>query len=139
MNRLVLILLICVVVESTIISYPLTLLSVLLLSTFRKDTPTTLVFTIGIILDLFLLRPMGVDSLYFLSLLYLGKRYRKKIYEGAFIYRFVFILASFIIYSLLFYKTISIVPLLVTIVIVSVLLLWLDRIFSIKDKQRLAV
>lgn len=139
MIKFYLIVFLCIFLESSVVSYPLTLLSITILSIFRQDKVTILAFVAGLTLDLFLIRPLGVDSLYFLLLLYLGARYSKKIYEGAFIYRSAYLMVSFIFYSFLFYKTLNVVSLLITVIATSIILFWFEKFFPIKDKRRLAV
>lgn len=136
--RLVLIVFLCIVLESTLLSYPLTLLSITFISIFWQEA-AVLAFLAGIILDLFTLKLLGIDSLFFLSLMYLGERYRKKIHQGTFLYRFAYFTLSYLIYTLLFYKKLEIVNVVLTIFLGSLILLWLGRIFPVSDKQRLAV
>ena len=136
--RLVLIVFLCIVLESTLLSYPLTLLSITFISIFWQEV-AVLAFLAGIILDLFTLKLLGIDSLFFLSLMYLGERYRKKIHQGTFLYRFAYFTLSYLIYTLLFYKKLEIVNVILTIFLGSLILLWLGRIFPVSDKQRLAV
>ena len=139
MKELALILSLCIIAESVLVSFPFTLLFIILISIFRQDYIDLLAFLAGIILDLSTLRMLGVDSIFFLTLIYIGGRYRKKIYEGAFIYRFLFLLITFIIYNWLFYKSFNPYSILVTTVLSSILLVWFEKFFPEKNKKRLAV
>ncbi len=139
MKGLALILFLCVLVESIWISFPITLLFIVLISIFRNDYIDLLAFLAGVILDLMTLRTLGVDSIFFLLLIYIGGRYREKIYEGAFIYRFLFLLITLVIYNWLFYKSFNPFSVLIIIILSTVLLLCFEKIFPEKNKRRLAV
>lgn len=134
-----LIIFLCVVLQSSVISYPFTILAVTVISIFREDEVVELAFVSGILLDLFSIRLLGVDSLYFLLIIYLGNRYRKKIHQGAFIYRFVYVMVPYVFYDALFHKTQNIVIHLGTTVFVCVILFWYEKLFPVNNKRRLEV
>ncbi len=139
MKGLALILSLCIIAESVLISFPFTLVFIILISIFREENIDIFVFVAGFFLDFMALRILGIDSLFFLTLLYIGGRYRKKIYEGAFIYKLLFLMITFVIYNWLFYKSFNLYSILVTTVLGSILLVWFEKIFPENDKKRLAV
>lgn len=139
MKKLALILSLCIIAESVLVPFPFTLLFIILISIFREENIDLLAFLAGIVLDLSTLRMLGADSIFFLLLLYIGGRYRKKIYEGAFIYRFLFLLITYVIYNWLFYKSLNLFSFLVTVILSSIFLVWFEKIYPEKNKRRLTV
>lgn len=140
MKKIILTVFICIILESVVISYPITLLAITLLSIFIEEDVVLLAFITGIVLDLFSLRTIGVSSLYFLALIYMGNRYRKKIYGGAFVYRFSYLFLSYLVYNFLFYKTVSIYGVITAAIFGAAALLFLDRLYGGNgNKRRLSV
>lgn len=138
--KLAALILFCIIAESVIVSYPVTLFAITLISVFLEEDAAFLALAAGLILDFFTIRPLGADSLYFLLLIYLGIRYRKKIYGGAFIYRLSYLVLSFVIYSLIFYKNLNLVSLFATVIFAIIALFAADRLFpNLGTKQKLAV
>lgn len=129
----------CAILQSSVISYPLTLLAITIISIFSEKEITALAFTAGIVLDLFSIRNLGTDNLYYLLIIYLGSRYRKKIHQGAFIYRFVYVMVPYLIYNMLFYKSLNVVVHLATAISVGVILIWYEKLFPARNKRRLEV
>lgn len=140
MNLKFLIFILIAIILEGVVSYPFTLLSISIASVYLEGEVMLVAFVAGILLDLFTLRTLGVDSLYFLTLLFLGIRYKKKIYEGSVVYKFFYLLVSFVIYSLLFYRKLDLVSLLVTVILTVSALFVFEKIFpSVGSKKRLAV
>lgn len=139
MRRPVILLAFCILAESVLVSYPLTLLFLIIISIFSRENIDILAFVAGIALDLFTLRILGLDSIFFLIVIYIGERYRQKIYEGAFIYRLLFLMITFVIYNWLFYKSFNFRSILVTAITSSLLLVWYEKIFPEINKQKLSV
>lgn len=132
-------LLFCIVVES-VVAYPFTLLSVALFSIFLEEDAVLLGFGGGIFLDLFQLRTLGTDSLFFVVLLYIARRYRKKIHGGTFVYRFIFLITSYAAYTFLFYKNLNIFNFLITAVFIFAGLMIFEKFLPFSgSKKRLAV
>lgn len=129
----------CILMESTFIAYPLTLIVVVFINIAKRENSDLAVFFSGLLLDVFALRPMGVSSLFFLTLILIGGIYRQKIHEGTFIYRFGYLFIAFLFYNLLFYKSLNAVNIAVTIILGSLLLLRFERVLGPKDKRRLSV
>ncbi len=139
MILLALILFLCTIAESVLIPFPFTLLFIILISIFREKNIDLLAFIAGIILDILTLRPLGTDSIFFLLVIYIGSRYRKKIYEGALIYKLLFLLITYIIYSSIFYKSLSLLSFLITVFSSIIMLVWFEKIFPEKNNRRLAL
>lgn len=139
MMVLALILFLCILAEAVLAPFPFTVLFIILISIFRDKNIDLLAFLSGLILDLLTLRPLGADSIFFMILIYLGGRYRKKIYEGALVYRFLFLMITYVIYNWIFYKSFNLISFLATIIISSILLVWFEKIFPEKNKSRLSV
>lgn len=140
MNKIIFIIIFCILLESTLISYPLTLIAITVLSIFAPEDAILLAFGAGLILDLFSMRILGLSSLYFLSLIYLGSRYRKKIHEGTFLYRFFYLLFAYIIYNFLFYKTVDFTGIIAIGVFGLAILKFSNRLFpTIGSRKRLAI
>lgn len=75
----VLLLVICVLLEGSVTTLPLTLLLLIVLYCLtRADWIFIAAFVAGIILDVFLIRPLGVSSIFFLSTLLLIFLYQRK-------------------------------------------------------------
>lgn len=140
MFSLIVILILACFLEGIVIAYPLTLFVIGFAAIVRHEETIILAFIAGVILDLLTLRLVGLSSLFFLSLIYLGGRYRKKIYGGTFFFRLLFLIIPYVVYSYLFYKNLNISSLFVTAVLVVVVLFVLERFFpTVGSKKRLAV
>jgi len=126
---LIFILLLACFLETVLISFPLTLFVIGFSAFIRHEETVTLAFIAGIILDLLTLRLVGVSSLFFLSFIYLGGRYRKKIYGGTLFFRFLFLIIPYVIYSYLFYRNLDVLRFLVTAVLIFIVLSVMERIF----------
>lgn len=120
-----LILSICVIFESTLITVPLTLIFVTLQSIYFKRIAIVWAFLSGIVLDLFLVRTLGFDSMFFLVVVWVVYRYRKKIFMENIVYPLLFvgIICSF--YSYLVFRTIQpwhiIFSIIATIVVIALI------------------
>lgn len=138
--KVIFVLFISIIIESVLVSYPFTLFTITLVSIYIEEDVTWLAFTSGILLDLFTLRLLGLDSLYFLSLIYLGSRFRKKIYGGTFVYKFIYLISAYLLYNLIFYINLNLPGVIFTSVSGLVMLLAFGKIFpSTGNKKRLAV
>ncbi len=96
---LLVLLIIAVIVEGSIISIPLTLITLLCITIIRRDTSVFIVaFLAGIFLDIFALRQIGGTSIFFITFVFLILLYQRK-YE---IYSYPFVLAGSFIGATLF-------------------------------------
>lgn len=118
---------ICILGESALVAYPLTLSAIVLINIVKKKDLVFLAFFSGLILDIFTQRLLGISSLYFLLLILLSVRYRQKIHEGAFFYRLGYLLLALFIYNFFFYKNITLISAVATIAAGTTVLLWLER------------
>ena len=80
-----------IIIESTLINFPLTLILVTILTSIRGEKIVPLVFIIGLVLDLFTLNLLGSNSLFFLLTTWVAVRYQKKMSSGNLFYPLSFI------------------------------------------------
>ncbi len=95
------------ILEATVFSFPLTLFAVSTLSLIMAEKIIFPAFASGLILDLFLGRMLGTDSLFFLFIVWLADSLQKKILVVNQIYFVLFIISVTIFYSLIFYRYID--------------------------------
>lgn len=118
---------------------PLTLLSVILVSSLLKEEIEIWAFLTGILLDLFVPRLLGIDSIFFLGAVLLSSR-NQKIHSGQFIFLTFFFLLLIAVYSLIFYKNLGLFQLAILIAVEGSLLLATRRFLGeAENKKRLAV
>lgn len=118
-----------IIVESTLVPYPLTLISVFLVITFFEKQDESVAFFSGLALDIFSGRIIGVDSLLFLIFTWVWKRYRKKIYPGSIFFRILFLLLTVVLYYFVFYKAFNIWNVLITLVISTLFIIIVGKFF----------
>lgn len=94
------------VLESTVIPFPLTLITLTFISTFLKEA-VSWAFMVGLLLDLFAGRILGSSSLFFLGVVLISCRYRKKLHPENFFYQLFFLILVLWLYSFIFYKYID--------------------------------
>lgn len=130
----------CILLESTLVPIPLTLFCIILISSFWEEEIEIWAFLAGIFLDLFVPRLLGIDSIFFLGVVFLSRRYRKKMHSGQFIFLASFFLLIITVYSLIFYKNLGFFQL-VILATTSGSLLLLTRKFlgEAGNKKRLVV
>lgn len=93
-----------ILVESTILSVPLTLPYILVMVIIFESETVFWVFLAGLLLDLFTHRTLGVSSLFFLFVYLTIKRYREKINVNHFFYTILFLGITCSLYLLLTYR-----------------------------------
>ena len=124
------------VIESTIYPIPMTLIFAFMLgSQFERKEASILIFFVGLAFDLFSFRPAGVDSLIFLLMISFLSYFRQKIHAGRAIYRLGLLVLSCLIYSLIFYKLISVSYLILTIFAVLMIFIFMERYFPVNLKN----
>lgn len=133
------ILLACVIVESTLLSLPLTLIGLLVISRKIGDDVIYWAFASGLILDFFTLRTLGLSSIFFLVLLFIGGRYRKKLHTSQFIYHLLFLILAIILYTVFFYRTIEILKIVFSCISGGILFIILEKIFPDSADKRLEI
>lgn len=139
-TKLILTILFCILAES-IIAYPLTVVLVLIISMFMEEDAATLAVISGVLLDFLSIRLLGSSGLFFLIILYLGTRYRKKIYAKTYIYRYLYMVLSYGIYTFIFYKSLfNLTYFLISIPVLGIILFIAQRIFpDAGSKKRLSL
>ena len=118
-----------VLLESTLIAYPLTLVSVFLVVTFLESQDELVGFFSGLVLDIFSGRLIGVDSLLFLLFIWIWKHYRNKIYPGSIFFRILFLLLTVVFYNFVFYRNFNFWNLLITLFISALFIIIVDKFF----------
>jgi hypothetical protein len=135
------IILISVIIESSLVTYPITLVCIALLSLFLSEEVCFWAFGAGLLLDIFLLRLWGATVLLFLIMTYVFALYEKRLnQEGNFFYQFVIALVFVTIYSYVFYHTFQPIQLIVAFAF-GLILYYVIRYFFPKrgNKKRLSV
>ncbi|MBI4990882.1 hypothetical protein HZB96_02195 [Candidatus Gottesmanbacteria bacterium] len=129
-----------IIFESTLFPVPLTLLCVMTVSILWEEEVEIWAFAGGLILDLFIPRLLGIDSIFFLTVVFLSRRYHNKIHSEQFIFYTIFFLLILAVYSLIFYKNLSPVQLVVFIALSAGFLFFTKQFFPAKSpKKRLSI
>ncbi|OGG27094.1 hypothetical protein A2960_03060 [Candidatus Gottesmanbacteria bacterium RIFCSPLOWO2_01_FULL_39_12b] len=118
-----------IIIESTLINFPLTLILVTILTSIRGEKIVPLVFIIGLVLDLFTLNLLGSNSLFFLLTTWVAVRYQKKMSSGNLFYPLSFITVLMTLYNLIFYKKFDYLSLLAGITVTAIFFLFLTKLF----------
>jgi cell shape-determining protein MreD len=105
---LILILFTLMLIESSLWSFPLSLLLVLNLGLLMGDESYIWAFIAGFVLDIFTLRQLGVDSLYFLIVCFIIVKYQKKVNVVNYLYMSIFTGVVLCLYGYYYYKNINI-------------------------------
>lgn len=100
------ILFIAIISESTLVSLPLTLSLILIYSFIEIPSMDIWAFAGGLILDLFIPRTPGIDSLIFLVIIIISRRYQKKWHSGQLIFFIIFLIVSLSAYTYVFYRNV---------------------------------
>lgn len=123
-------LLVSIILESTLWPYPLTLVMVFMLISFFPQNSLLLIFLAGVILDLFNLRLLGMDSLIFLLIYTVIDRYSKKLQKENILFSLTILGTALITYNLLFFRNFDPVETLITLVLSGVLYVLIKRFFT---------
>jgi len=129
------------VVESSVAVFPLTLVLICVFSLLLGESMVFLAFFSGILLDLFAMRLLGLDSIFFLVVCWLIGRYRKKIFIGNILYLLGFIALITSIYSYYFYRYVKVWHIIIA-EIIAIILIYIINIYfpnSLNDKKKLSV
>lgn len=137
---LIAVLLVSIVLESTIISFPLSAIALILLNASFKDGKIIWAFFAGLVLDLFSGRILGSSSLFFLLVGWISYRYRKKIHPMNFYYQFFFLILVLSLYSFIFYRYLNFWGLILGAVFGALILRIIKKSYPfIGEKKRLLV
>lgn len=138
---LAILLFISIILESTIIPFPLTLLCLLLFVHFLESQIVFFSFFTGLLLDVFSLYMWGVSSVFFLVTVFVLSYYRRKFHqEGSFIYQLLFIFLFIALYGFFFYHYFRLKELIFVLVLEAVFLFIFKRLFPYRRKKgKLAV
>ena len=128
------------IIAEALVSFPFTLIIVSLFIVLYSESAAIFVAVAGILLDLFTLRPIGVSSLFFLILVLVSQRYRKKIYAGNIFFQLPFLVIALSAYSLIFYRNINLWYIGFMLLVTGVIYLLFRKYFPETDsKKRLTV
>ncbi len=131
---------ISIIVESTLIPAPSTLIIFMLIMPMIEENAIIWAFITGILLDLFIPRIMGLDSLIMLTVVSIFQRYHKKIYPGHNIFMLVIQLIVTCIYTFFLYKNIDRLGILAILIIQCILFIGISNLYTEKpNKKRLAI
>lgn len=128
-----------ILVETALVPFPFTLLSMLILAVLGIEESAFLMFIAGILLDFFAFRHVGISSLYFLLSLLILERYSKKVQFQNKIFQLLFLIATTIGYSILFYRAGNIASFLKIIIIGGVFLFIFRSFLNRYKKKRLSL
>lgn len=130
MIRTAILLLVSIILESTLWPYPLTLIMVFMLISFFPQNSLMLIFTAGVILDLFSIRLLGIDSLIFLIIYAVIDRYSRKFQKENILFSLTILGISLVFYNLLFFRDLNPVKTLMTLFFSGVLYIAVKHFFS---------
>jgi len=102
---LAIIFLLVIILESTLLPFPLTLIVFLTATSLPLSNIALWAFFTGLVLDLFSMRVLGSTSLLFLGIILLIDRYRKKLDPGGIIFQIFMLTVSTLVYFFLFYRS----------------------------------
>ena len=125
-------------IESALYPLPLSLIFAFMVSLhLNQKEASVIVFTEGLLLDLFSFRVFGTDSLIFLLLLVFLSLFRQKMHAGRALYRLILLFAACLIYSLFFYKIFSTGYIITAILSILGIFIYMERFFpvSLTDKR----
>lgn len=118
-----------ILLESSILTIPVVLLFLLFYAVFaRSETVFLIAFVSGIFLDMLLLRPLGLTSVFFLSVVFLVLLYERKFEIGTVYFVTILSFLSSLFYFLLF-PSAYIFPQVVICVILSFAIFLLSKRF----------
>ena len=108
---LILVLLLSIIIESTLATIPLTLLLVVLISGLDPKEAGAFAFVGGVLLDFMSFRTLGQSSLFFLAIVILVHRVRRKYTARIKILSFFFLMGVYASYQYIFLGNVSFVEL----------------------------
>lgn len=127
--------------ESTIFPMPLTLVFICVFSILMGESIAVLAFIAGLVLDLFLLRQIGMDSLIFLLIVYVASRYQRKMSVSNIFYPGFFIAFVSLLYVYMFFQKIDFWQILFSTLLGIVLITVFTRFLPtvVDDRKRLVL
>jgi len=140
-GKLIFILLAAAIFESTIVPFPLTLLVISVYALNFGGNAAIWAFAGGLFLDYFSFRSLGLTSLFFLCICWVVERYQKKLHIGSVAYFIIFFAVLSAIYGFLFYKYITVIAIVQSIILGSILLATVSTMArnSSESKKRIKV
>lgn len=137
---LIVIFLLAIILESTLVPFPLTLIFFLAVTNLPVVNIALWAFFTGLVLDLFSIRLLGSTSLLFLSLVFLIERYRKKLDPAGYIFQIFMVIISTLIYFFLFYRSLELVKIIASTIFGGLIILIVRKVTPEgKNKVRLEI
>ncbi|MCJ7740591.1 hypothetical protein MUP32_04735 [Candidatus Microgenomates bacterium] len=129
-----------ILVESTILSVPLTLSYILVMIILFETGTVFWIFLAGLLLDLFAHRLFGISSLFFLFVFLAVRRYQEKINVNHFFYTVLFLGITCSLYLLLIYRYLNWEKLLLGVGFGAIVFLILGKVQNnIKGRKKLTL
>ena len=130
-----------IILESTLISFPITLVIICVLSLVLRERAGFWAFIFGLILDLFLIQALGLSSLLFIFVVLIASSVYKKVLIVNSLYAIVFIAGISLVYSLVFLRSLDLGIILKSVVFGVVLMLLFSKIFPsfLEDRRKLSL
>ncbi len=131
---------ISIIAESSFFPVPLTLIIFISILPFIEENAAFWAFVTGIFLDLFIPRTVGLDSIIMLVIVYIFKRYHKKIYSGHNLFTLIIQLIVISVYTYFFYNNIDKFTFVIMLIALIILFMGFAGLFPEKStKKRLAL
>ncbi len=131
---------ISIIAESSFFSVPLTLIIFISILPFIEENGGVWAFVTGIILDLFIPRTVGLDSIIMLVIVYIFRRYHKKIYSGHNLFTLILQIIIISIYTYFFYNNIDKFTFIIMLVTMIIFFIGFAGLFPEKStKKRLTL
>lgn len=96
-----------IIIESTVFPFPLTFLLLLVVYPLLVEREEIWAFCLGMILDIFVPRYLGIDSLAFLISVFILRRYQQKLNLFQYISNFIVVIILVITYDWFFYRNMN--------------------------------
>lgn len=133
---LAVILFLSIIVESTFLSFPFTLLSINLVVSFLPQEAVYWAFAGGVILDIFAFRILGISSIFFLSIVWTQDRFRKKFHQGWIFYQLFALIVIIALYSFFIYRHIDTGKLIIAGILAGLTLFGMRNILPKEDERK---
>lgn len=131
---------ISIIAESSFFPVPLTLIIFISIMPFIEENAGIWAFATGIILDLFIPRTLGMDSIIMLAIVYIFRRYHKKIYSGHNLFTLIIQIVIISVYTYIFYNNIDKFTFIIMLVMMILLFIGFAGLFPEKStKKRLTL
>ncbi len=122
--------------ETTFVSLPITLSSLVALAILVEGYPLLLAFVSGVILDLMAGRWFGMSSFFFIIVIFLIYIYRKKIVEKVFYYWIGLLSICVVLYNFIFLRKFSVIETIMSVMAGIVIFFLINMLVGILERGR---